>query len=419
VGPALALIWAITASATLLQAANGLLLTLLPLRMQAQGLSITGIGVVTAAYGLGFLLGCFLGPLVIRRVGHIRAFASLAVIVAVIILGFTLADSVAAWAILRALMGVGMAGLLTIIDGWISGRAISSHRGRIIAIYTICTKIAMMLSPLGIALGSVEADGLFMAVNVTMALSLLPVATSVTEEPPAPRSVRLDLRGLFKVAPSAVVGAFVVGTMNAPVIAVAPVYGVRVGLTSDQAAVLLFALQGGSLLFQWPLGWLSDRFDRRLIIAGIAAGTAVVSLAILGAGSLGPIFLTIAFALWGGLSLCLYPVCAAHAADLVEPDRIVPTVSSLLVCWAVGSILGPLPATAMMGWLGPGGLFIYIAVMALLLAAFVSIRIARHARPAAGGGFVDIVPTSPATATLTARGERTPAQKSPAESAGP
>lgn len=417
-GSALALIWAITASATLLQAANGLLLALLPLRMQAQGFSITGIGIVTAAYGIGFLAGCFLGPLVVRQVGHIRAFASLAVVVAAIILGFTLADSVAGWAMLRALMGVGMAGLLTIIDGWVSGRATSSHRGRIISIYTICTKVAMMLSPLGITFGSVEADGMFMAINAMMALSLLPVAATVTEEPPAPRSVRIDVLGLFKVAPSAVVGAFVVGTMNAPVMAIAPVYGVQVGLTPDQAAVLLFAVQGGSLVFQWPLGWLSDHFDRRRIIAGIAAGTAVMSLFIIAASAFGPGVLTAAFVLWGGLALCLYPVCAAHAADLVPPDRIVPTVSSLLVCWAVGSILGPLPATAMMRWIGPGGLFVYVAVMAVVLAAFVTVRIVQRPRRAAKGGFMDMVPTSPATATLSSR-ERMPAQKSPAETAGP
>lgn len=405
-GSSLALIWTITASATLLQAANGLLFALLPLRMQSEGLSLTGIGVVTTAYGLGFLLGCFLGPVIIRRVGHIRAFASLAVVVSALILGFTLADSVASWAILRALMGIAMAGLLTIMDGWVSARATSSHRGRILSIYMVCTKIAMMLSPLGIAFGSIEADGLFMAVSAMMGLSLVPVAATVTEEPPAPRFARIDLNGLFRIAPSAVVGAFVVGSINAAVIAIAPVYGTRVGLPPDQAAGLLFALQGGSLLLQWPLGWLSDHSDRRRVIAGVAAGTAFVSLLIPVASSIGTEFVILAFAMWGGLALCLYPICAAHACDLVEPERIVPTISSLLVCWAVGSILGPLPATVMMGWLGPGGLFIYVTVMALLLTTFVIVRIARRSRPAARGGFVDLPPTSPATAALSPRAER-------------
>lgn len=406
-GSSLALIWSITASATLLQAANGLLLALLPLRMQAEGLSITGIGVVTAAYGLGFLFGCFLGPIVIRQVGHIRAFASLAVTISALVLGFALADSVAAWAVLRALTGVAMAGVLTVIDGWVSARATSSHRGRLISVYMVCTKIAMMLSPLGIAFGSIEADGLFMAVSAMMGLSLVPVAATVTEEPPAPRSVRIDPGGLFRVAPSAVVGAFVVGAVNAPVIALAPVYGTRVGLDPDRAAGLLFALQGGSLLLQWPLGWLSDRSDRRRVIAGVAAGTALVSLFIPMAGSLGAVFVILGFALWGGLSLCLYPICAAHACDLVEPERIVPTISSLLVCWAIGSILGPLPATAMMGWLGPGGLFIYVTVLTLLLTLFVIVRIVSRSRPAAKGGFVDLPPTSTATASLSPRAERT------------
>lgn len=269
-GSSLALIWSITASATLLQAANGLLLALLPLRMQAEGLSITGIGVVTAAYGLGFLFGCFLGPIVIRQVGHIRAFASLAVTISALVLGFALADSVAAWAVLRALTGVAMAGVLTVIDGWVSARATSSHRGRLISVYMVCTKIAMMLSPLGIAFGSIEADGLFMAVSAMMGLSLVPVAATVTEEPPAPRSVRIDPGGLFRVAPSAVVGAFVVGAVNAPVIALAPVYGTRVGLDPDRAAGLLFALQGGSLLLPGNGPWDGCR----IVPTGVASSQA-------------------------------------------------------------------------------------------------------------------------------------------------
>ena len=111
-----------------------------------------------------------------------------------------------------------------------------------------------------------------MAVTALMCLSLLPVSATVTAEPPAPRSVRIDVRGLFGSAPSAVVGAFAVGLINGPVIAIAPVYGTGIGLTQDQAAALLFALQGGSLALQWPLGWLSDRADRRLVIAGARGG---------------------------------------------------------------------------------------------------------------------------------------------------
>jgi MFS family permease len=406
VGPALTLIWTITVAATLLQAGNGLLQALLPFRMQAEGLSITSIGAVAGAYGFGFAAGCFLAPAFIRHVGHIRAYASLAATAAVVALMFSQAHSLLAWILLRTLTGITLAGLFTVTDGWIGARATSSHRGRILSIYMVCTKIALMLSPLGIGLGSIQGDGLFMTVSAVMCLSLLPVSATMTDEPPAPRTVRVDVFGLFSVAPSAVVASFAVGLVNGPVIAIAPVYGVSVGLNQDQAAALLVALQGGSLVLQWPLGWLSDRWDRRYVIASLAAGTGTISLLILWASAgVPPALLILAFGAWGGLALCIYSVCVAHACDLVEPDRIVPAISSLLVSWAVGVTIGPVPGAAMMDWVGPGGLFIYSACVSFGLAAFIVVRIVLQRRPARQGGFVDLSPMSPASGALIPRAQ--------------
>ena len=417
-GASLSLIWTITAGATLLQAANGLFQALLPLRMQAHGFAVTSIGLVAAAYGLGFAAGCFLAPAFIRRVGHIRAFASLAAVAAVVALAFTQAGSVTSWVVLRALSGISLAGLFTVIDGWISARASSSHRGRILSVYMVCTKVALMLSPLGIALGNVRDDGLFMTVTAMMCLSLLPVSATINEEPPASRTARIDVAALFAKAPSAVVGSFAVGLMNGPVTAIAPVYGVEVGLSQDQAAALLVALQCGSLILQWPLGWLSDRADRRLVIGGLAAGTALVSLAILAASRVAsPGAVILGFWLWGGLALCIYSVCVAHACDLVEADRIVPTISTLLFSWAAGVTVGPLAGTLLMQIVGPGGLFIFSTAVSSALAAFIAMRIAQQRRPAAKGGFVDLPPTSAANAALSpragaaARSEATSAQE--------
>lgn len=397
----LALIWTITAAATLLQGANGLLQVLLPLRMQANGMSITAVGLVAAGYGFGFAAGCFIAPALIRHVGHIRAYASLAALSAVVALTFTQADSVATWIGLRVVSGVTLAGLFTVIDGWISARATAGNRGRVISVYMICTKVALMLSPLGIGLGAITGEGLFMLIAAMMSLSLIPVSATVSEEPRAPTTVRLTVGSLFAAAPSAVVGAFAVGLMNGPVIAITPVYGVRAGLAPEAAAVLLLALQGGSLLAQWPLGWLSDHLDRRKVIAGLAAGTGLVSVAILWATAQGnAILLTAAFGMWGGLALCIYAVCVAHACDLVSSEEIVPTISSLLMCWAAGVTIGPLPAAWLMSAIGPEGLFLYSAAISFVLAAFVVVRIARKTRRAAGGGFVNVLATSPATAEL-------------------
>lgn len=401
---AFGLIWAITAGATLIQVANGLLQILLPLRMESAGIPISGIGWVASAYGLGFAVGCLGAPALVRRVGHIRAFASMAAIACVVVLAFTRAESLWEWIALRVLSGLALAGLFTIIDGWVSARATRGNRGRVVSLYMICTKIALMLSPLAIGLGSIEKDGLFMLVAALMCLSLLPVSATVVEEPRAPRSVRIIVPELFRIAPSAIVGAFAVGLMNGAVIAITPVYGVRVGLAPEQAALLVLAVQAGSLLFQWPLGWLSDKTDRRKVIAGLAGGAAVASAVIVWAGSgAGALTLVVAFGFWGGMALCIYAVCVAHACDLVEPDQIVPAISSLLVCWAVGSMIGPAPATFLMAAVGPQGLFHYGGAIALALFAFVVARIARRERPRAESGFVNLPATSAAVSDLSPR----------------
>jgi MFS family permease len=398
------LIWSITAGATLLQIGNGLLQILLPLRMEQEGIAISGIGLVAAAYGLGFAAGCVFAPFIVRRVGHIRAYACLAAIAAVVAIGFTQVSSLTGWLVLRALSGIALAGLFTVIDGWVSARATMGNRGRIVSLYMICTKIALILSPLAVGFGSISGDGLFLFIAALMCLSLIPVSATVSEEPRAPSSVRPIIPLLFRKAPSAVVGAFAVGLMNSTVIAIAPVYGVRVGLDASQAALLFLALQAGSLLLQWPVGWLSDMVDRRKVIAGVSFATALVCGFILWATAQQDArLLILAFGLWGGMALCVYAVCVAHACDLVEPGLIVPTISSLLVCWAVGGMIGPVPATILMGWIGPEGLFYYAGSIALLLGAFVTWRILRKDRDAQMGGFVNLLATSAATAEMSPR----------------
>jgi MFS family permease len=318
----------------------------------------------------------------------------------------TQAHSTLAWILLRGLTGVTLACIFTLADSWISASATSSHRGRMLSVYMISTKVALMLSPLGISLGDIRSDGLFLAVNAIITLSLLPIAATATREPAPPQGVRIAVRKLFSNAPTAVVGVFVVGLMNGPVVAIAPVFGVAIGLSQDRAAGLIFALQAGSLAMQWPLGWLSDRTDRRYVIAGLAAGTCLVSLLIIGTSATGAQGAVLwSFAAWGGLALCIYSVCVAHACDIVEPGQIVSTVSTILFCWATGVTIGPLLGAAAMELMGPKGLFVYAAVVSLLLTAFVLVRIAQVRRPAAGRGFAIVVPTSSASAALTPRAE--------------
>lgn len=392
----------IVAGATLLQLANGFLQALLPLRLQASGVSTTEFGLVAAAYGFGFIGGCLATPWCVRRVGFIRAFVALAAIQAIIALAFALAGHIGMWMALRAANGACMAGLFTVIEGWISARAQNSSRGRVLASYMVATKMALTMGPLLVSAAPVDGDRLFMLLNALLLLALLPVAFTLADPPGPPRLLSLGLRDLVRQAPSAFVGCFMIGLVNAPVAALAPIYGRGMGLSVDQAAALLIALQGGNLLLQWPLGWLSDRLDRRLVIALIAAGTVVVSVLIAEIPRGAPPALIYAgIAAWGGLALCVYAICVAHACDIVPPERVVPTISGLLLAWAAGAMIGPLPGAMLMDLLGPSGLFTFSGAVTACLALYILVRMGITRRPqGARHGFVALLPNSPASGAL-------------------
>ncbi len=373
----------VMAAAILLQAGNGLLQALLPLRMQAQGLSAADIGIVASGYGIGFAAGCLAAPRVVRRLGFVRAYAGLAALMAILVLALPLAGGGIGWFLLRAMTGVGFAGLFTVVEGWIGTGAQNGQRGRILAIYMVTTKLALMAGPLLLDPGG---DQPFRLLILLILLSVLPVAAARPARPALPTAVTLDLRGLFRLAPSALVGCFAVGVVTGTMTAFAPLYGLRIGMSASAAATLLVALQGGSLLAQWPLGALSDRRDRRIIIAAVAATGAILSaiMALLPAGS--PEWLVwTGFALWGSQVLCIYALCVAHACDVVPPDRIVPTVSGLLVVWAAGAMIGPVPGALLMDRFGPSGLFVYAAAGCAGLTVFVLVRRVIREREHASG----------------------------------
>lgn len=369
------------AATMLLQLGNGLLTALLPLRMQADGLSATGIGAVASAYGFGFIVGCIGAPRVVRALGHKAAFALLGGAAALVILGFTVAGTVGPWMLLRALMGLALAGLFTITDSWISGLAPPATRGQVFSVHMIGTRLTLMLAPLGVALGEVTGYGLFAFAGAMLAVAVLPLLAVRGSAPKLPSVVRLRPLELYAIAPSALVGCFGVGMLNGSMVSLASLYGVRMGLSEEAAAALLLTLQGGSLVTQWPIGRLSDRIDRRLVIAGVTGAAAMMSAFVAGlpAGTSAAVILP-AFVLWGGLSFSTYAVCVSHGSDLVPADRMVTMVGELLLAWAAGAMIGPFPAAMALQRFGPSGLFLYFTVVGAALTAFVVVRIMMQPR---------------------------------------
>ena len=399
----------IVGGVTLLQLANTLLSVVLPLALALNGYSGTTAGLVVSGYGLGFLAGCIVTPRLIRDVGHIRAFAVLAAICSVTSMVFAVSQFVALWFFLRVAMGFCQAGLFTVVEGWLSAAAPPQARGGILSFYLVATKVAIVGGQL--LLGQVDTTSpiWFEVAGAVFTLSLIPVALTRTQQPPPARLEVLGPRELYRLAPAAVAGCVASGLLNSALLGLTPIYGTRVGLEPQMVVWLLTAFQLGSFVCQWPLGRLSDRLDRRLVIAGCVLAVAALSVATALAGA-GAWLLPLYFLL-GGSTLTFYAVAVAHAADFAEPDQMVGVSSSLLLAWAAGAAIGPSLAAPFIDLIGPGGLFIYSLLIATALFAFVLWRMTRRAsRPAeAKEGFVDLAATSPRLTEIDPRMPEHPA----------
>lgn len=370
---------AIIAGIFILQGGNGLLGTLLSLRLALEGVPSFLIGVVVAAYSGGFLVSCLFGHHLIRNVGHIRAFAVCAAVMCCVTLAFALRVDPYVWVGLRLLTGMAAAGMFMIGESWLNDRTPSSIRGRVFATYTTSNMLAQSSSQLLLFVADPAGLALFMVTAGLFAACLIPVALTSASAPALPSIEAFGLRQLFRVSPVAVVGCIAAGLVNASVGGLAPVFALGVGLPSAEVGLLTGALVLGGLLLQWPLGRLSDRYDRRLVLLCATAAAVAVGLA-LAASTHGPALGLVVLAMaFGGTAYSVYPISATHANDHAERKHTVAVSSGLLLSWAIGSIVGPLLATTTMGLVGPAGLFLYTASIGALLSLFIVWRMTRRA----------------------------------------
>lgn len=362
-------------AAAILLAGNGLQGTLLAVRANLEGFPTSLIGVLMSAYYAGFVLGCRFNPSFIKSVGHIRTFLALASIASASALIHPLYVDVWIWAVLRAITGFCFAGLIMVIESWINERATNSNRGRILSVYRVIDLSATTAGNALLATADPADFHLFATVSILMSIALVPVALTKSDAPKPIETARLDIPRLFKLSPVAAVGAPLIGLANASFWAVGAVYAQQLGYGTTLIASFISAVIIGAALLQWPLGWLSDRIDRRRVILGAAIlGIATtISLSLFGGAS--PQALLALGALFGAFIIPMFGLTAAHANDHAEPGDAVSTNGGLLLLHGCGSVIGATAGATIMSIFGPPALFIYIAAIYVLLSAFCLYRI--------------------------------------------
>ncbi|TAN05141.1 MAG: MFS transporter [Rhodanobacteraceae bacterium] len=318
----------------------GLLGTLIPLRGLQAGFSGTLLGGLAAVYYAGFLIGTVVIPPLVRRIGHIRAFAFGTGCAAGIALLHALAMWPWLWLLLRLTDGVMMVGLYTILESWLNAEAPPARRGVVFAIYMMVNSGALAMGQLLLRIPG-EAFVLFSVVALLAMAAMLPVVLTRQAQPVPQTLPRLQLGRLFHLAPTAGVGALLSGLAMGAFYGLAPVYARDIGFdTTGVSTYMTLAILGGAAL-QWPLGWWSDHTDRRLALTAVGGAACLLALLVWFVGGR-PFPATILIVLYSGMAFAIYPMVVAHLVDYLTQDELLAASSSVYLLYGAGSALGPL-----------------------------------------------------------------------------
>lgn len=376
------------------QLANGFFGTFIALRVIAEGFDISIAGMVLSSYFAGFTAGASCSGRIIARFGHIRVYAALAGLVVAATAAMPLVVEPLPWLVLRTIIGFGCAGVFVTTESWLNAKAGPSERGYVFSIYMVGTFIAIALGQLLIGWADLAGGAPFNIIVVLFAAALVLVSTTDAEPPRAAAEVHLPFRQLIALAPVAAAGAALSGLISGTFYALVPVWMQDEGIGRESIAMFMLAAVLGGLAFQIPVGRLSDRFDRRILLILLGIGLGGAAIALIRLPHTRVVILPIAV-LFGGLMSSLYPVCVANAHDRLPADRVVAVSSRLLLASGCGSALGPLIGMALLRRFDIDGVFYMITAAALLLAVLAAASSLTSASPPHLARTFNILPPQP------------------------
>lgn len=385
----------------LLLAGNGLQFTLLPLRGQFEGFSTLELGVLGSAYYIGFVSGCLIGPYAILRAGHIRAFAAMVAIAAASTLAYALVPYPLAWSLFRLISGLALAGFYLVIESWLNDGASNENRGYVMSSYVAINFGAIVAGQMLLTLYPIGEDGNFMVAAILCSLAIVPVALTRSAQPAPITLVSFRPWPLYEAAPVALIGTFLIGVANGAFWGLAPVSAAGSGLGQSEVATFMGVAVLAGALTQWPVGRLSDRFDRRLVLMLLLMASAAAGIALWTLAATGKLLMIFGF-VFGGLTLPGYSLAAAHAYDKTPASDMVATAATLLLVNGLGSAIGPLAGAMFLSREAPRKLFLFIAVVEAVLAVYIfyRMRVQAASKPVEKTGF-DLGATAPFGAVVT------------------
>jgi MFS family permease len=374
--------WALFFGFALISLAHGLQGTLIGVRAIVEGFSFISTGFIVAGYYVGYLTGSIIIPIFLKRVGHIRVFAALASLASIAILLHSVFIQPYMWFFIRILTGISLAGIFVIMESWLNAKSTNETRGKILSIYMIVTFSFLGLGQFLLNLSDPAEVDLFILVSILLSFALLPILLSITEAPNITDSKKISLKELFIISPLGFVGAFFTGLAHSAILGYGAVFASVKGLGLFEISIFMVIVTSFGALFQWPIGYLSDKIDRRVILISVTLISSALSLFIVASSYISLIIFFILLAIYSGMSLPLYSLTIAHTNDFLQQDEIIGGTASMCILVGLGSICGPIAASLFMNAIGPDGFFVYLFIVHGLLGLFGLYRVAKRSKPA-------------------------------------
>ena len=394
--------WALMLGMMLLMVGNGLQGTLIGIRGEIEGFSTIELSIVMSAYFVGFLGASQLVPELIRRVGHVRVFAALASFISAVLIAYPLLTNPIFWSIGRVVIGFCYCGVYITAESWLNNSVDNEKRGQALSLYMIVQMVGIVLAQGVLALGNPNGYSLFIIISILVSISFAPILLSISPAPAFERTKLMTLSRLFTSSPLACVGMFLLGGVFSAQFGMSAVFGAQIGLSLSQISLFVASFYMGAMIFQYPIGWVSDKMDRRLLILLISAASATGSASAYFAGGY---FFALVFAafLVGGLTNPLYSLLIAHANDFIEYEDMASAAAGLLFVNGVGAVSGPIIIGYAMNAYGPEIFFVIIALLMATLAIYAGYRMTQRATVSDTSSYAAVLPNSTGVAVEIAQ----------------
>lgn len=389
--------WALLLGMGLLMVGNGLQGTLLGVRGEIEGFSTLEMSFVMSAYFVGFLGGSRLAPEMIRRVGHVRVFAALASFISAVMIMYPMLTDPIAWSLGRVLIGFCFSGVYVTAESWLNNAANNENRGQALSLYMMVQMTGVVSAQALLLVGDPAGYETFVIASILVSVSFAPILLSISPTPAFDTTKPMTLRKLFDTSPLGCVGMFLLGGIFSAQFGMSAVYGAQVGLSLVEISIFVAVFYIGAVVLQYPLGWMSDKMDRRLLIMSVAAIGGVGALIGVILGVTFTMLLVSAFII-GGMTSPLYSLLIAYTNDYLEYDDMSAASGGLVFINGLGAVTGPIITGWLMGAgvIGPSGFFMFIAALMFVMAAYAAYRMTQrvYAPVDETGTIAPIYPTS-------------------------